>query len=134
MSANVRARILAEIEAERARQDARWGEQNHPDVWPRTQWYETVTTDAMARHYGVPEAAEAKARCDRSAWCGTCTWAHILVEEVAEVIEAATMAEHLRGSEHQHAEEDVDRELVQLAAVCVSWLEARSRRRAGGEL
>lgn len=127
MSDNTRARIFAAIQAERERQDARWGEQNHPDVWPRTQWHETVTTDVMARHYGVPEATEAKARCDRSAWCGTCTWAHILVEEVAEVIEAATIAEGQDGPE-----EDVDRELVQLAAVCVSWLEARARRRAGG--
>ena len=126
---DVRARILAEIEAERVRQDARWGEQNHPDVWPRSRWRETVTTDVMARHYGVPEARDAKEHCDSAARFGDCTWAHILVEEVAEVIEAATIAEGQDGPE-----EDVDRELVQLAAVCVSWLEARARRRAGGPL
>ncbi|WP_230685442.1 hypothetical protein, partial [Streptococcus pneumoniae] len=69
--------------------DAKWGEQNHPDV-------DRVLTDRaggcrpqrMAEEYGVPDATRAKAGCDAAAKIGQCTWAHILVEEVAEAIEA----------------------------------------------
>lgn len=128
MSANVRARILAEIEAERARQDMKWGEQNHPDVWPHS-WHEGVTPRMVAKEFGVPEATHARANCDWATQRGVCTWAHILVEEVAEVVEAAVLDDKLHCPVGP-----LDRELVQLAAVCVSWLEARSRRRAGGAL
>ena len=46
------------------------------------------------------------------------TWAAILMEEVGEVLQAD--------------DAELDAELVQVAAVCLAWLEARDRRRAAG--
>lgn len=134
-----RAQVYALIDAERARQDAKWGEQRHPDVdrvltdrvpspYHKSSFAMPGCTPArMAEEYGIPTASRAKANCDGAARSGHPTWAHIAVEELAEVVEAATLAQQRQGPE-----EDVDKELVQLAAVCVQWLEARAARRAGG--
>lgn len=134
--AAARSAIYARIEAERVRQDAKWGEQNHPDVdrvltdrGPST--YHGMTSPGgcsparMAEEYGIPTESRAKASCDGAARLGQCTWAHIAVEELAEVIHAATLAQQGRGPE-----EHVDKELVQLAAVVTAWIEARGRRTA----
>lgn len=133
-----RGEVYALIDAERARQDAKWGEQRHPDVdrvltdrGPST--YNGRTSQGgcsparMAEEYGIPTAGRAKHNCDGAAEIGQPTWAHIAVEELAEVVEAATLAQQGRGPE-----EHVDKELVQLAAVIVQWIEARAARRAGG--
>lgn len=133
-----RAEVYALIDAERARQDAKWGEQRHPDVDPElTDRGPSIykghtspggcTTARMAEEYGIPPASRAKANCDGAARAGHPTWAHIAVEELAEVVEAATLAQQGQGPE-----EDVDKELAQLAAVIVQWIEARAARRAGG--
>lgn len=119
-----RWRIFDEINQERVRQDAKWGEQNHLDV-------DRVLTDRaggcdpqrMAEEYGIPTARSARANCDGEAEAGRCTWAHILVEEVAEAVEAATLAQ--LGREPLAA---LRKELVQVAAVAVSWIEAIDRR------
>ncbi|WP_230207646.1 hypothetical protein [Microlunatus sp. Gsoil 973] len=100
--------VLAEIADERARQDARWGEQNHPDG-----------TGAAYGLNMVPEltAEFAKQRCDAAFARGLGTWEHILYEEFCEAM----------------AEDDPDRlraELVQTAAVAVHWIEALDLRRA----
>lgn len=122
-----RRQIFAEIEAERLRQDAKWGQQNHPDVdrvlCERGPSPGRCTPARMAAEYDIPTATRAKAACDGAAKIGQCTWAHIAVEEMAEVIEAATLAQQGKGPE-----EDVDAELVQLIAVLVAWREARARR------
>lgn len=120
-----RHKVLGEVDAERTRQDAKWGEQNHPDV-------DRVLTDReggcsiaeMAEWYSVPTATAARDFCDIAAKRGGCTWAHILVEEVAEAIEAATL-------EQQDAIDTgaLRKELVQVAAVAVSWIEAIDRRK-----
>ena len=126
--------IYAAIEAERLRQDAKWGEQNHPDVdrvltgrGPEASAEHPsrggCLPSRMAEEYEIPTAARAKTLCDLAARLGQCTWAHILVEEVAELVEAATLAQQGRGPE-----EDVDTELVQAIAVLVAWREARARR------
>jgi len=94
--------VLAEIVQERARQDVKWGEQNHPD--------------GTGRAYGlsaVPELAAdfAKQRCDSAFDRGAGTWEHILFEEFCEAM----------------AEDDPVRlraELLQTAAVAVHWIEA----------
>jgi len=49
--------------------------------------------------------------------------AHIAVEELAEVVHAATLAQQGLGPQS-----DVDKELIQLAAVVTAWIEARARR------
>ena len=96
--------VLTEIRAERARQDAKWGEQNHPD--------------GTGEQHDEVEAARAKAACEYAAATGCLTYRHILHEEVAEAF----------------AESDSDRleaELVQVAAVTVAWIEKLRRARGG---
>ncbi len=95
--------VLIEVRDERERQDATWGEQNHPDGTSTT--YQTqanayrANTDAAQKH-------------------GTLTFRHILIEEVfealAEVDPAALRAE-----------------LVQVSAVAVSWIEKLDRDTSG---
>lgn len=96
---------LAEVRAERARQDERWGEQNHPDGTHDCQ--DTRAYADMAREW-----------CQSAAEAGQVTWQHILNEEVAELF----------------AEEDPAKlrtELIQVAAVAVAWVKAIDRRTAG---
>jgi hypothetical protein len=92
--------VLREVAAERVRQDAKWGEQNHPDgtdpVWAGT-------------------ANLCREKADRYAKDGDLTWLHILREEVYEAL-AETDPAKLRV------------ELVQVAAVAVNWIEAIDRR------
>lgn len=97
-------RVLEEIHAERARQDKRWGEQNHPDG----------TGGIGARHAAI----DARMRCQAAAKAGTLTWHDVLLEEFCEAI----------------AEDDFGKlraELIQVAAVAVAWAEAIDRRNGG---
>lgn len=100
----VTARVLSEVARERARQDAKWGEQNHPDG---------------TGHAHIPGAIErreaSRRKCDREHHAGRGTFAHILTEEYDEAM----------------AEDDpaaLRTELVQVAAVAVAWVEAIDRR------
>src|SRR4051812_38930349 len=105
----VATKVLEDVLEERERQDKKWGEQNHPDG--------TGATAFMALTDSASSAEDAKALCKRMAADGHVTYAHILYEEVAEALE----------------EEDEDRlevELIQVAAVCVQWVETIRRRRA----
>lgn len=102
-----RGMIYQEIGLERARQDAKWGEQNWPSV-----------SDAFMRsHAAAPDEDTVKHWIDACSKDGTLTFAHIAYEEFVEVV---------------HATDDVARraEIVQLAAVCVQWIEAIDRRAA----
>lgn len=117
---NLRARVFALVDAERARQDARFGVDNHPDVRPDFTGHSPA---GMATYYGIPTSAEAKEMRRLGGVYDNCTWTDIALEEFAEVVEAATLAQRGEGPE-----EAVDEELVQLAAVVVAWLEARARR------
>jgi hypothetical protein len=97
------AHVLAEIQAERQRQDAKWGEQNHPDG----------TGNKSQQDY----ADQARKWCEAAFGSGYGTWADVLAEEVAEV----------------NAERDPARlraELVQVAAVAAAWIAAIDRRAA----
>ena len=75
---SVQLRIMRDIAAERQRQDAKWGEQNHSDA----------------------------------------VWSAILGEKYGEVCKALL----------DEPEENLIKELTQVAAVAVSWLEAIERR------
>ncbi|MEV4112813.1 NUDIX domain-containing protein [Nonomuraea sp. NPDC049695] len=99
------ARVLADVTAERAAQDARWGMQILPDG---TGDEGTVAESDRARH--ETEAAAAG---------GVLTWRHILAEEVMEAF-AETDPERLRA------------ELIQVAAVAVKWTQALDRRPPSG--
>ncbi len=91
----------ADIAAERQRQHAKWGDQSNLPDGTGPQWADDADT--------------ARRLCDLAMRGGYVKWRHILREEVAEAF----------------AESDPDRlraELVQVAAVCVQWIEAIDRR------
>lgn len=96
------AEVLEEVAAERTRQDAKWGEQNHPDGTGKS---------IFADYAGI-----AKRRCDSAAKSGKLTWAHILEEEFWEALA-------------EDGEEALRMELIQAIAVGVGWVEAIDRRR-----
>lgn len=94
--------VLVELAAERARQDDKWGQQDHPDG-----------TGPLALEW----ALRAKEMCQQAHQDGDQTWALVLEEEVAEAC-AEDDPHRLRA------------ELVQVAAVAVAWIEALDRRLA----
>jgi len=99
--------LIARMESEIARQDARWGDQSrHPD-----QPNSGPSADAWAKLSALLEA-ESRASLHRGA-----TWAAILGEEVGEAFQA-------------DAPEDRIKELVQVAAVAIQWASAIQRRGA----
>jgi hypothetical protein len=117
--------VLCEIADERARQNAKWGEQNHPDADPVILGRladggpfgspEAVAL-RLADHYEIPSATRAKHICDTEAQAGGRTWPSIAVEELAEVVEATA-----EGRGRARAE------LIQLGAVIVAWIESIDR-------
>jgi hypothetical protein len=89
------AQHMVEVDTERQRQLAKWGDQHHPDG---TGW----------QRFGAT-AQRWKDACDEAHASGTTTWAPILLEEVFEALE----------------EEDPTKlrtELVQCAAVIQAWI------------
>ncbi|MFE5699953.1 hypothetical protein [Rhodococcus koreensis] len=92
-------KILNEIRAERARQDAKWGEQNHADG----------TGPGYQKH-----AHAARRRCKAAAEFGLVSFKDILDEEVNEAYAEDDPA-RLRA------------ELIQVAAVAVAWVEKLDR-------
>lgn len=93
--------VAREVLAERAQQDATWGEQNHPD--------------GTAKAYDI-EHRDAQQDFTRKRFeNGLGTWRDILEEEVAEAF-AERDPEKLRA------------ELIQVAAVAQAWIEAIDRR------
>src|SRR5579859_3893029 len=95
--------VLGEIGLERVAQDAKWGQQNHPDGSGNRQF------KAMA--------GWARDDCQQAAVRGAATWAHILLEEVYEALAESDPAK-------------LRTELIQVAAVAASWVEAIDRRTA----
>lgn len=109
------AAILAEVAAERARQDARWGEQNHPDgTGPNVPLCYFPKLPSMA-----DLAVNARTVTNLRAKRGDVTWLDILLEEVFEALELTDTAK-LRA------------ELIQVAAVAGAWAEAIDRRNHDG--
>ncbi len=96
------ADLLYDVADELVAQVAKWGVQARPDG--------TSTSNS-------PYAEAAKAATDKAAENGTLTWADILSEEVLEAF-----------SETNH--DALREELVQVAAVAISWAEDIDRRRA----
>lgn len=95
--------ILMDIRAERDRQDQLWGANR------------SLPDSTGGAHHGA-RAHIAKSVCDASFEIGEGSWRVILDEEVAEAL----------------AESDIGRlreELIQVAAVCVAWVEDLDTRR-----
>lgn len=100
--------VLHEVLEERQAQDAKWGEQNHPDgTGP------DVGDDGIDLRRAA--ADQHREHCQRAAALGLVSWADILEEEVAEALAESDPAK-------------LRTELVQVAAVAVAWVEALDRR------
>lgn len=95
-----RYRVATDVLHERERQDAKWGEQNHP-----------IGTSTHAAQFRDSLREE----CDRAAKSGRLTWKHILFEEVYEALAETDPVK-------QRAE------LVQCAAVLFAMIECLDRR------
>lgn len=98
-------RVLQEVLAERARQDERWGEQNHPVHDPE----DPAGVFLLGRSYAALEQ-EAKARFA----AGRRSWALVELEEVFEALSAKTP-------------EEARAEFIQVAAVAVAAVESIDR-------
>lgn len=106
------AEILTEITNERKRQDAKWGEQNHPIL---DAGFIARHPDRIAAFYEIPTERRAKHMCEASADVDQCTWLHILIEEVSEVASCGYRITDMR------------KELVQVAAVTVAMIASLDR-------
>lgn len=102
-------RVSEQVVIERRAQDARWGEQNHPDHHPN------VRNAGPSRMYEIPSEDRAKYTCELRRDAGTLSWADILLEEFVEALEAPTT-------------ESLREELIQVAAVAQAWVECIDRR------
>jgi hypothetical protein len=99
--------VLEAIRAERIRQDLKWGVQSHPDQCGGPEMTLLLSTD----FYRLLVEHEAKNLPKGPSWKA------ILLEEVAEAVEA------------EDADERVN-ELTHVAAVVVAWIEDIKRRNA----
>lgn len=102
-----RAKVLAEVDTERTRQEVKWGQQDHRFVRATHRYNCTLGSEG------------ARWRCEKRFSEGEGSYADILLEEVYEAIDAATEAE-------------ARAELVQVAAVAVSAIQAIDRRQSNG--
>lgn len=107
-------RIIEHVKNERLAQIKKWGEQDHPDLAPVL-----YNRQAVAHRLGIPTATRAKDLCEEDKRQGVTNWGSILVEEVAEAIEAAALGDTAA----------LEKELIQVAAVCVAQIEAIRRRK-----
>lgn len=105
------SRILIEVTAERARQDAKFGADRD---FPSACSDRTADPNVV---YGIESEQTARQLCEDAFDNGTGTWAHILVEEVAKAIAAPDDAARRA-------------ELVQVAAVAIANIENIDRRAA----
>lgn len=94
-------RILEEVSKERIFQDVKWGEQNHPDG--TSEEYETSATNY-------------RLSCALKADAGTVTWLDLLHEKTWEAFATSSPC-------------NLRRELLQVAAVAIAWIEAIDRRK-----
>ncbi len=101
--------VLAEVAEERLAQNAKWGEQNHPDGTGYKLDLPGFAADVQRDRF--------RDVIDEDAREGRLTWMGILTEEVLEV-NAETNPAAIR------------RELIQVAAVAVAHIEAIDRRLA----
>ena len=129
MDATTRDGMQRAIEAvivERQRQEAKWGEQNHPMVPAdivREAHAHGAAPEFFACHIlGIDDAKAARDECNREHRAGRGTYTHILVEEVAEFVEACVI--------HGETSDEARAEMVQVAAVALAMIEAIDRKRA----
>ena len=108
--------VLCEIAAERERQDAKWGEQNHPDgtgCYTVRSGPEALRDDTIG-YVRSCRAEDAKASVEEAVRDRRLTYRHILGEEWRE-------------AQAEHDPARLRAELVQVAAVAVAWVEKIDR-------
>jgi hypothetical protein len=114
-------RVMNDVRLEREAQDAKWGQQNHPDVDPvLTNRVGGCSPTRMAEEYEMPTANRARFLCKLDSARGHDSWARIALEEFAEAVEAFTLGDTSHGRV----------ELIQTAAVLHAWVEAIDRRQS----
>lgn len=122
--------FLSRVRAERIRQEKKWGNQDHPDAnsilldrdeGGRIDEVARNFRDLRAKELEICTATRAKYLCETAFERGEGSWSVLLVEEVAEAIEAIG------------DDEDLFEELVQVAAVAAAWGEAIQGRTMKGE-
>lgn len=111
------AAVVTDVLLERYRQNAKWGEQNHPDGTGPERHLLAHTGINLDLRTGTELANIFRARCQRNTPEGNDNWLHILLEEVFEA-----------GAEQHPAA--LRAELIQIAAVVVAWAECIDRRSA----
>lgn len=108
-------KVTEEIRWERAEQDQKWGRQNHPDGTGPTVRVLEDTPWSLDLRTGSELSDIFRSKCQKNT-PETDNWRDILLEEVFEAM----------------AEDDQDRlrkELMQVAAVAVAWVECIDRRK-----
>jgi hypothetical protein len=106
--------VIVDVFIERSRQDDKWGEQNHPDGTGPGLRFLYHTDSNLDLRTGEELARIFKAKCGRNLPHED-NWRDILLEEVFEAM----------------AESDffaLRKELIQVAAVAVAWVEDIDRR------
>lgn len=106
--------VIEDVLLERGRQDVKWGQQNHPDI----AQHEAGSSYARCAYAGIFEERQAKAHCRDEHDFGRPNWTVILIEEVSEAISSIG------------DDDELEKELIQVAAVAVQWVEC-IRRRSG---
>lgn len=103
------SKVLMDVFVERVRQEARYGDVNkstESGTGPETRWLLPYTTDSA-------QQIEKELRADYEEFEDEApvTWAHLVREEIAEAFELDPDDPRLVS------------ELIQVAALCVSWVE-----------
>ncbi len=104
--------IFNEIRKERAKQEAKWGEQNHPILDPILI---EKSGQSMCKSYEIPSEDRARKMVETCAEQGNLTFMHILIEEISEAVSCGSNIDELRT------------ELIQSASVLVAMIESLDR-------
>lgn len=107
--------ILQLVNNEVVKQHQKWGQQNHPSLDPVLLNRSGVCTpERMCQEYEIPGELRSQFLCENAFKKNQGTWAHIAVEELCESIS-------------EFDPEKRKQELIQLAAVCISWIDSIDR-------
>lgn len=117
-----RKEISQLIHNEQLRQDEKFGVQILPDVmneFPNRTLKPHEIMGLVAYYYQIPSENMAKYLCDKDTKANKLTFGRIFIEEVCEAIAAAAINDH----------ENLEKELIQCAAVCIKWVLSNRTRR-----
>lgn len=108
-------KILQEVRTENIKQLSKWGVQNHPCLDQVLLGREGgCTPERMCQEYDIPTEGRAQSNCNRADERDELTWAHILVEEVSEVVSSFDPKKRRK-------------ELIQVAAVAIAQIDKIDR-------